>query len=363
MKKLNNKGFAIGTILYGLLIVMVLLMSLLMGTMAFGRSNSKKYVDEIISSLEKKKEYTLTIKSSSNQYSSDKLPQEHSVKCKYTNSSCSINLSSTTLKLKGEKGDSSAIYGYSDTPDGDRNHYENDQIVLSNDQTIYALFVNKYTLTIKNSNIDKSLTEEKKYSCECNNLTSTSCTIFLINSYGDLDLSSSLKQGRKILYYSEDPDAKGNIHNLRDNLTLDKSFTIYPITTSTNCPSISMVYTPTGTAKKNEGKSFGLTIGIKTTASKDEIEKMSDPQLKAEDVPAEEYVTINRYRIYGPGDKEMAEYDANYDYVIKYLITIAPFENRIYTGRVKLHFPIGFIIDSNGSNMATTLDTEIFIEK
>ena len=52
MKKLNNKGFAIGTILYGLLIVMVLLMSLLMSTMAFGRSNSKKYVDEIVNNLE-----------------------------------------------------------------------------------------------------------------------------------------------------------------------------------------------------------------------------------------------------------------------------------------------------------------------
>lgn len=52
MRKLNNNGFAIGTILYGLLIVMVLLMSLLMGTMAFGRSNSKKYVDEIANNLE-----------------------------------------------------------------------------------------------------------------------------------------------------------------------------------------------------------------------------------------------------------------------------------------------------------------------
>ena len=52
MRKLNNKGFAIGTILYGLLIVMVLLMSLLMSTMAFGRSNSKKYVDEVIDKLE-----------------------------------------------------------------------------------------------------------------------------------------------------------------------------------------------------------------------------------------------------------------------------------------------------------------------
>lgn len=56
MKKLNNKGFAIGTILYGLLIVMVLLMSLLMSTMAFGRSNSKKYVDEIVNNLEMKEE-------------------------------------------------------------------------------------------------------------------------------------------------------------------------------------------------------------------------------------------------------------------------------------------------------------------
>lgn len=52
MRKLNNNGFAIGTILYGLLIVMVLLMSLLMSTMAFGRSHSKKYVDEIANNLE-----------------------------------------------------------------------------------------------------------------------------------------------------------------------------------------------------------------------------------------------------------------------------------------------------------------------
>lgn len=54
MKRLDNQGFAIGTILYGLLIVMVLLMSLLMSTMAFGRSNSKKYVDEIANNLEKR---------------------------------------------------------------------------------------------------------------------------------------------------------------------------------------------------------------------------------------------------------------------------------------------------------------------
>lgn len=54
MKKLNNKGFAIATVLYGLLIVMILLMSLLMSTMSFGRSNSKKFVNEIIDELEEK---------------------------------------------------------------------------------------------------------------------------------------------------------------------------------------------------------------------------------------------------------------------------------------------------------------------
>lgn len=52
MKKLNRKGFAISTMLYGLLIVMVLLMSLLMSTISFSRSNSKKFVSNVIKDLE-----------------------------------------------------------------------------------------------------------------------------------------------------------------------------------------------------------------------------------------------------------------------------------------------------------------------
>lgn len=51
MKK-NNRGFAISTMLYGLLIVMVLLMTLLMSTMAFTRNNNKKFVDEIRREIE-----------------------------------------------------------------------------------------------------------------------------------------------------------------------------------------------------------------------------------------------------------------------------------------------------------------------
>lgn len=52
MKELNKNGFAISTMLYGLLIIMVLLMSLLMSTMSFSRSNSKKFVNDVIDEIE-----------------------------------------------------------------------------------------------------------------------------------------------------------------------------------------------------------------------------------------------------------------------------------------------------------------------
>ncbi len=52
MKKLNNKGFAISTMLYGLLVVLILLITLLMGTMAFNRKNSREFTDIVIDELE-----------------------------------------------------------------------------------------------------------------------------------------------------------------------------------------------------------------------------------------------------------------------------------------------------------------------
>ena len=50
--KLNNKGFAISTILYGLLVLIVLTTSLILGTMAFMRKNSKNFVDDVKKNLE-----------------------------------------------------------------------------------------------------------------------------------------------------------------------------------------------------------------------------------------------------------------------------------------------------------------------
>lgn len=53
MKKLNNKGFAVSTILYGLLVVLILITTLIMSTMAFTRKQSKELTENIIRELEK----------------------------------------------------------------------------------------------------------------------------------------------------------------------------------------------------------------------------------------------------------------------------------------------------------------------
>lgn len=51
-KKLNNKGFAISTVLYGLLVVIILLFSIIMSIMSFNRKSSKDFVEGITSELE-----------------------------------------------------------------------------------------------------------------------------------------------------------------------------------------------------------------------------------------------------------------------------------------------------------------------
>ena len=57
MKKLDNKGFAISTMLYGLLIVLILVITTLMGIMSFNRKNSKDFTDVIIDDLENQNSY------------------------------------------------------------------------------------------------------------------------------------------------------------------------------------------------------------------------------------------------------------------------------------------------------------------
>ena len=49
MKKLNNKGFAISTVIYAVLIIAVLIMGMLLSTMVF----SKKTTDDLVYSVEK----------------------------------------------------------------------------------------------------------------------------------------------------------------------------------------------------------------------------------------------------------------------------------------------------------------------
>lgn len=52
MKKMNNKGFAISTMLYGLLILIVLIIAMILSTMAFNRKNSREFSEQVVDELE-----------------------------------------------------------------------------------------------------------------------------------------------------------------------------------------------------------------------------------------------------------------------------------------------------------------------
>lgn len=62
MKKLNNKGFAISTVLYGLLIVLILITTLIITTMSSSRKISRQFTDNITRNLEKVPKSPLTNK-------------------------------------------------------------------------------------------------------------------------------------------------------------------------------------------------------------------------------------------------------------------------------------------------------------
>lgn len=49
---MNNKGFAISTMLYGLIIIIALVMMMILSTMAFNRKTSKEYSSNIVNELE-----------------------------------------------------------------------------------------------------------------------------------------------------------------------------------------------------------------------------------------------------------------------------------------------------------------------
>lgn len=55
MKKMNNKGFAVSTMLFGLLIIIVLTIGVTISIMAFNRKNSKEFSQTIVDELESRK--------------------------------------------------------------------------------------------------------------------------------------------------------------------------------------------------------------------------------------------------------------------------------------------------------------------
>ena len=61
MKKMNNKGFAITTLLYGLMSVGFLVMTLLMGIMSQNRQNTSTLVKKIEEELNKRDEMPIAV--------------------------------------------------------------------------------------------------------------------------------------------------------------------------------------------------------------------------------------------------------------------------------------------------------------
>lgn len=76
MKKLNNKGFAISTMLYGLLIIILLVVAMILSTMAFSRKNSREFTEKIVDDLEKSKKYVYDNKNIVKAYTYDEKNEE-----------------------------------------------------------------------------------------------------------------------------------------------------------------------------------------------------------------------------------------------------------------------------------------------
>ena len=94
---LNNRGFAISTMLYGLLIVIVLIVSLLMSTISFTRKTSKEFNETIVDQLEARKSFTTDSSSIFNDYKNQCLSSATSK----VNATCESNCDSIiTYEIK-----------------------------------------------------------------------------------------------------------------------------------------------------------------------------------------------------------------------------------------------------------------------
>ena len=211
MKKINNRGFAISTMLYGLLIIMVLMMALLMNTLAFTRNNSKKFVNEVVDKLQKR-EMNITVdkivenddlyysgmpeEAKGNFYKNEQYKFDIKVKVNNSITPVKINCSPSEVVAYPKIGTTSLSYGTNICPNvskvsGEENTFEIKNISISTGNNYGDLTVNLMDGLFINEDGEKTKASSIKIGTVNN--SNDECNIKLT--------SSSLESNNKIAYF------------------------------------------------------------------------------------------------------------------------------------------------------------------
>lgn len=113
MRKLNNKGFAISTVLYGLLVVLILITTLIIATMSSSRKSSKEFTDNITRNLENVPKSDLIDATICNNEANAFMVNEFKDDSKDKEQMCSdiiLNLKEKFVSICYEKGTSKGYY-------------------------------------------------------------------------------------------------------------------------------------------------------------------------------------------------------------------------------------------------------------
>lgn len=164
MKRIDNKGFAISTMLYGLLIIIVLIIAMILNIMAFNRKNSKEFTEKIVDELETKETiYPVCLRANT-------LHTETCSAGKKCNTNLNLNINVNETISYGNLGTTGSLilgdaFDCDVNGDGEYNSLTERFYYLKDETDTTALLVYYHnTLLQENSNMSYDATSGAKYS-------------------------------------------------------------------------------------------------------------------------------------------------------------------------------------------------------